>query len=629
MTFPLVEERRLHEKGDERDDENDYRREIQDLFRDYRHPWDILTELVQNAIDSINQNKDIQRGRIDIHIDSGNKSLFVRDNGIGIRATELKKVLVPKVSIDKSSGITYGYKGVGLSFVAHLAQSFTITSTRDGKRRSYGLDNCLEWVFSDAASVVERDAATIDVPGDPSGTTVEVKLCASYEVAALRTLQSLDSFFLWAKTPLILEYVLRTRTAIGNAAKYLGGTPIKEVDILVCIDGKPEQAIPYSLLTPFDGDYCKKSRYKLQTTLDKARAYEDVFLDAKLKDSDKVYRALRCDCPGLSVGTRVKTDFDLSVLICGETGVTELERQYQLTTMEEGPKKSFELGTGVYLCVNGMPTGILLHRWTDGFNKRFLCHVNVGMEANAELDKGRKGISEYTRAQIIAEIERQLGVKRVQGKYSLRHVGHRMMESLSRGYAGTDVATHLDKWDKTDDVLKEGCLRKVPLDENGVIVIFAELVGKRSLAGYQLRYISQDATFDFAFSYRVDDADLDKGPVSVSRGYIDSLDYALDDKTRLLKGRRGVDYHIGEFKISAEDIVGSEKQPLSDLDLLVVWDFNQDAIERLGGSIRDVNVDKRKFDGVTHVLGDVGGDCQVVCLKALIEKLGLTCAGAT
>jgi hypothetical protein len=69
-----------------------------------------------------------------------------------------------------------------------------------------------------------------------------------------------------------------------------------------------------------------------------------------------------------------------------------LEEEH-LLTKESPVAPSAQLGTGIYLAIGGMPTGIRLHHWTDGFNKRFFCIVDVCMDANAELDKGRKGIN--------------------------------------------------------------------------------------------------------------------------------------------------------------------------------------------------------------------------------------------
>lgn len=198
-----------------------------------------------------------------------------------------------------------------------------------------------------------------------------------------------------------------------------------------------------------------------------------------------------------------------------------------------------------------------------------------------------------------------------------------MRETRSRGYAGSDVKKHLDKWDDLPSRIEGMLLDKPPIDENAIVVLFAELVGKGELPGYKLRYISQDATFDFAFEYLVDRDKLDEGPYSISEGYVDMLSYSLEDTDGLLRGPYGQLWHIGEFKIYVEDAVGNDEQPLEQLDLLVAWDFDQDEIISGGANINESTVDNRSYEGVTHVLSDQTGECQVICLSYLMDELGL------
>lgn len=621
MIHPLVnirEEIIKSEKGTGKEDE--YRREIQDLFRDYRHPWDIVTELVQNSVDAINQNDKIEKGKIKIIINPKDRIVSIHDNGIGISADDIKKVLVPNFSKNKSSGKTYGYKGVGLSFVSHLTRDFVIESVCKGKKVKYRIKNSLDWVVGRSNADVKDE---IEEPKDDngnSGTYVSLTLDGKYSDTDLRTLQSLDNFFDWASKKEVVEYVLRTRTAIGNTKKYFNQTPQKDIEVVLEISGHDPIGIEYSHLTPFSSNYSERNRYLLTTKIGKQQDYQSIYKDSSKKDSDKVFRCLRHDIKDLKVGTKVITKFDLSILVCGETGVSELEREFEVNGLDESIRHSFRAGTGVYLSINGMPTGIKLHQWTDGFNKRFLCLVDVGMDTNTELDKGRKGISEYTKNLIINKIEDELSNKIIDGRYSIRRIAHRMKDSQTKGYAGSDISEHIKKWDETKSIISSLCLNKVPLDENGVILIFFQLIGMGKLHGYQIRYISQDATFDFAFTFLINESRLDDWEFSVSKGFIDQLDYDYKDNNSTLKGSRGVDYHIGEFKVSGEDIVGRENQPLSELDLLVIWDFDEDQTIKKGGNFQRMIADNRKYEGVTHTLNDDLGSCQVICLKTLLEE---------
>jgi anti-sigma regulatory factor (Ser/Thr protein kinase) len=608
--------------GNESNQEQNYKREILDLFRDYRHPWDILSEIVQNSVDAINDNNSIEKGRIDIIISPEERTFVIKDNGIGISEENIEKVLVPNFSLNKESSRTFGYKGVGLSFVSHLTKKFIIESVQNNKKTVYTLENTIDWV-ADIPNANATDEKHTSEEITESYTKVTVTLSDNYADTGIRALQSLNEFFTWVNNPKILEFVLRTRTAVGNTKKYLKHTPKKEIEVYLTIDKIP-QKIDFNYLSPFLSDYSKHSRYFLKETIDKNPKYEDLFQNAAKRDSDKMYRCLRHDFKDLEVGSQVrtKTRFDLSVLVCGETGVTQLEEQYEINKLGPTNRQSFQMNTGIYLSVNGMPTDINLFRWADGFKKRFLCLVDVDMSANGELDKGRKGISEHTKNLIISLVEEKLREKIVDKKYSLYQLAQRMNESQTKGYGGADTLIHKEKWERTPSIIENLSISKAPLDENACIFIFAELLGRGDLQGYDLVYISQDATYDFAFQFKVLEDRLDSNNYSLSQGFVDRLGRNFDSSNGILRGPRGEDYHVGEFKIDVEEIVGKESQPIANLDLLIAWDFDEEEISSKGGTITQVTADQRKYEGVTHILRDQLGECQVICLKTLLFEMG-------
>lgn len=623
MTHPLIAIRERHRNSETAPDlEEEYKREILDLFRDYRHPWDILTELIQNAVDAINKNDSIEEGIIGLTISPTDRSIEINDNGVGVAAENIETILVPNVSIGKTSATTYGYKGVGLSFVSHLTRSFQIESIQAEKRAVYILENSIDWIAGrDNASPI-NSLEVNDASGESTQTHVKLILDGRYSDSDLRTLYNLDSFFDWGGEIRVLEYVLRTRTAIGNTKNYFGNPPIKPIKITATI-GSESAEIPYELLTPIDSEYARTRRYKLSSRFDGHPEYQRIFLDPNKRDSDKTFNCLRHDVLDLEVGAQVRTrtKFDLSILVCGETGVTQLENDFNISNLPSEVSQSFDSGTGVFLSINGMPTSVQLHKWTDGFNKRFACFVDVDMQTNSELDKGRKGISERTRTLIVEKIEEELSRKIIGLRYSIRHAARRMVDRATRGYGGSDFASHLEKWNAQSDHGFDVSLVKPPLDENGVISIFFELIGKGLFSGYELRYISQDATWDFAFHYKVDSDRIGSAPYGLTQAMINSLGYSLQDTNWYLRNDQGFSWQTGEFKISAEDIVAREIQPLNELDLLVCWDFDDSKVVQKGGAMIDIPTDQRRFEGATHLLRDAsGGESQVICLTHFLER---------
>jgi len=608
------------EEGISRDDK--YKDEIVDLFRDYKHPWDILTELIQNSVDAVNDSEK-NTGEINIFIDSTSNRLVIKDNGVGVSHNNIEKILVPNFSHNKSSSRTYGYKGVGLSFVSHLTKKFKIESVHDGMKASCTVENNIDWVLGDPDVEIHKTTSEPVSTDEEAGTMVSVTLDGDY--SRVRTLRSLNDFFAWASIYRVIEFVIRTKTAAGNTKKFFGRGPRKEIDIKVKIDDGPEENIPFFYLSPFASDYSSGSRYLLKREIDSKKAYEDIYTDSTKRDKDKVYRCLRHDINDLQVGQqeRTRTDFDLSVHVCGESGLTELEKEFGVRDLDKSILNSFKADTGIYLSIDGMPTSIQLHNYTGGFKKRFFCLVDLDIGANDELNKGRTEISEHTKNLIVSKIDEKLKEKIVDERYSIYQAARRMKEPRSRGYAGADVMKHLEKWDKTPHVIDDLSLRKEPLDENALISIFFELLGQRKIRGYNFRYVSQDATFDFVFEHKVYESRLDEHSYSISRGFVDNLGYNIEERDGLIMGKLGQDWHVGEFKISVEDIVGKDNQPLENLDLLVAWDYDQDKIISSGANLSDATVDNRSFEGVTHILSDRTGECQVLCIKDLMGELGM------
>ncbi|MEB2294455.1 ATP-binding protein [Priestia megaterium] len=621
-THPLVEIRDSLLRSNI-DPNNEYRKEIVGLFSDYRNPWDILTELIQNAVDAINENETIDEGVLKLEINTLDRKIIIYDNGHGIPHDKIKDILVPNVSINKSSSRTYGYKGVGLSFVSHLTKVFEVETVHRGLKSKYSIHNSIDWVANRSDINIVESLQEPEISSEKSYTQISITLDGQYSDSS-RTLQSLDNFFDWATNPKVLEFVLRTKTAVGNTSNYFGKELKKNIKVWVTINNESPFQVEYNYLSPFDSNYSKGSRFFLTKSIDESSPYQQVYTDPTKQDKEKAYRCLRHDFFGLKAGERNVTIFDLSILVCGETGITQLENEYEISPMKND---SFKGTTGIYLCVNGMPTDILLKNWDSGFDKRFFCIVNVGMEVNSEFDTGRKGISAHTRSLIVEKItgieNGILNQKIINGTYSLKNAAFKMVDKKPRGFEGLDYRTHLEKWDRQPDRLRNLSFLKIPRDENAIIAIFFELIGKKELNGYRIRYISQDAAFDFAFSYEVPEKQyLDKTEVSISKSFLNNLSYDYTKSPNYILGDRGAEDHVGEFKIFAEDIVNSNKQPLKTLDLLIVWDFDEDLIMKKGGNIIKISPDERMYDGVTHILRDTLGECQVICLRKVLEVTG-------
>lgn len=275
--------------------ESNVRKQVKEVVRAYRHSWDIFSELIQNSVDAINRRfriindpefylyKDFQStenlsldpqftGKIRIFIDVSSKTIEIQDNGVGIEPNVIEKLLLPDQS-GKLPGREYGFKGYGLTFVAFASKYFYINTrffTPDSQAYEFGLENLFEWMIDDSkpfpsSPIPDCRVASIQNE-EPSqyNTVVRVTLDDQYSLRfpAISALDTALNFLVSSisigsnASPLdAFEYVLRTRTAIGNTHYLFGKSPIVPIEVEIEVvheDGNISgpTAVPYRFYHP-------------------------------------------------------------------------------------------------------------------------------------------------------------------------------------------------------------------------------------------------------------------------------------------------------------------------------------------------------------------------------------------
>lgn len=103
------------------------KREIRNILSSYVGWYDPFAELIQNALDSVEQKLRLeveQKGekttyvpQIRIIINIRDNTLTVTDNGVGLTKEQFQQFLTPNLSF--KSGPTHGHKGVGATYIAY------------------------------------------------------------------------------------------------------------------------------------------------------------------------------------------------------------------------------------------------------------------------------------------------------------------------------------------------------------------------------------------------------------------------------------------------------------------------------------------------------------------------------
>ena len=79
----------------------------------YQTPLAIYREYLQNAADAIGSSAEPRKGRVDITVNPGRRSIKIRDNGPGLTHAEAKRELIPVARSCKQRGTYRGFRGIG------------------------------------------------------------------------------------------------------------------------------------------------------------------------------------------------------------------------------------------------------------------------------------------------------------------------------------------------------------------------------------------------------------------------------------------------------------------------------------------------------------------------------------
>jgi len=106
----------------------------------YVEPLTVFREYVQNAADAIDEARDSglltqgQPGRIEIMLDGVARTAVIRDNGIGIGAADVERVLTAFGASRKRAKIARGFRGVGRLAALGYAQALVFRTKAAGER---------------------------------------------------------------------------------------------------------------------------------------------------------------------------------------------------------------------------------------------------------------------------------------------------------------------------------------------------------------------------------------------------------------------------------------------------------------------------------------------------------------
>ena len=211
------------------------KREIQNILGSYVGWFDPFCELIQNALDAVEERSKLQeKGYVPlviVLIDLQKNRVAVTDNGIGFEEQQYTKFLAPNFSF--KSGNTRGHKGVGSTYLAYGFNYIQISTKSPDFSAKGKMINARKWLFDDNPAgnplVVPDDEDTIE----PSFNEIDrgVSICVQYdEMTSPKDLSwmKMSNAENWLK-------VLRVKTGLGAI---IGNSGIKVRVKVINKDGK-------------------------------------------------------------------------------------------------------------------------------------------------------------------------------------------------------------------------------------------------------------------------------------------------------------------------------------------------------------------------------------------------------
>ena len=428
----------------------------------YNNFWDILAELIQNAVDAINRTDPAVQGKIYLHIDCIQKEISIRDNGCGIAPEKLVTFLRPFSTDKLDDENQIGEKGVGLKFAYFQSTYFKIHTGN----------------ASGSAQAEIRDARLWKLQTNQECLAVSYERYSEPFCGTEIVLRGIENEQLFSLSISQMKHILRTKTAAGNTSViWREISPIKITLEMTDYNGNhTEEDIQYKYSLPTNtlsvrdqislDDFEEWLRGGDRTDLEKRTKLRDKVITAKGSYLHNGYREIRywaCFVPSRSIWDQ----------LCIKEG---LATDSLLSNEEWLNEKIFVLHRpGIYTAVKGMPTGITVEHPSAGYSGYWSNIFIIFEDDRLSFDIGRKSIHGLT-----ANIY----------KGYAKEIFNRFLQYIVK-YVSGSVEPYSAEWNKEGliDEIKSlpdlGCsvvkFGKNPKDqEASVAAIFYELIG----AGY-------------------------------------------------------------------------------------------------------------------------------------------------
>ena len=567
----------------------------------YPVPWKVVHETLQNAKDAIRHSG--KQGTIDILLDVANQSVTVKDSGSGFPRDNELLGFGGTDKDDDPDWCLNGRQGVGLKSVILSSKYFSIDAVHKGERWSLRIEDADKFVEGgNPTFAIDELGAT----NDPSGTEVTYSFrdtLVSQFVTEVLTQQipyvteylaSNDS----EQIAIALESYFRSYSYAGDLNATMGlGSPVgTNIKIQLVAASAPLGSVPGYLETQLKSGRIecefKSGLWDLTEAVGRTKPrrnrpavlsqslppggtmgrFNENYVYVKTFTSEAEYRQL-LDNPNLrrpADPSKYESLFRQLRGVYVAIGSASILSRYLIGSPRQ------------FIAADGTPTAHVLPGPTRGGDASYVSN-NIHFVANidAKLNYGKQTVSNTRLVGLVAEYFSEAV------RATLRNVAISFVGSMNISSSGHDL--DIDRETEKDVIsrptLANGLLhfKRIPRDENALIAIFFEILGRGDLPGYHFYSISQKAKYDGRATAKL----------------VNTSDMPTPDSD--------TDLHNIEFKLELEDLIDDfehEVKTPSEIQLVVVWN------DTIRSSITDYQVldidytpdADRRMHGVEKVL---------------------------
>ncbi|WP_421825917.1 hypothetical protein [Larkinella sp.] len=611
------------------------RREIKEILGSYVGWYDPFSELIQNALDSVESRKKKNEinyePKIRIIINLQKQNITVTDNGMGLNKSEFNQFLIPFYSF--KSGETRGHKGVGATYLAYGFNYIQIAAKSDDFSVCGKMINARNWLFDENPSgnpEVEHDNSG---PNDNEFSSFSQGVSVTLHVDS--TTHPKDLTWIGITSAASWFSVLSIKTGLGAIFENKGIEIYLEIiDPNDVSDTLIKKGISY-LYTEYLPNVKRSIRIRdLQQKTDEY--YKKKGLQARLPSAlqnfDCIFEYWKTD----EINNIIELDEDdnaimrkhMPTIYCGYTYSARIFSDFNDSL---GLRSNYKIISGGFqIASNNMPQGeiftIPLQRYIGRQNQiHFLLHF-----VNYSPDLGRKGYKKDI-VDFCKNVTEKISTKFLNKFKPYLKPSTGTVTDIIKSKKISDWKNEMNIYEEKNPLnllndkfflptRKIGITSK-PTREQDVIALFNQLIAGGVIRGIRLMSTNERFTYDGLYKIIIDKPvqhhiyEFNENPLGILSEKFSENDLPFYSNPEILEYKYSLDGLI-------EDI-SDETKNSNDISLVIVWETGNlyKGNFHITSLLDDYNIHYRHYHGVTHVVTNVTTDQKEMDLIVLSELI--------